>query len=300
MFSTIVVGVDGHEGGRDALALAQSITEAAGGWVVAAHVHADEPFFLRGPTPVLETRDAAYKLLGRELVATGVAGQKRATADAFPARGIQRIAQDLDADLIIVGSPHRGPVGRVVAGDVARGVLKGASCPVMVARHRDVAASSLGRVVGVGYDGSPESRVALDWAARLAEAIDGTVRVLCVAEPAEAFTPSVSYGINWVGRGPEHREQAERLAAEAVAELGDRATAETVVGLPHDELVRLSHDVDLLVLGSRGYGPLRRTLLGSTSDGLVHAAACPVVVVPRAAHEEERADRSTPSETATT
>jgi nucleotide-binding universal stress UspA family protein len=298
MFSTIVVGVDGHEGGRDALALAQRIGDVAGGSLVAVHVSPYEPVPMRGLRPDVEGE--AHELLGTQLATTGVAARVCATAEISPARGMHRIADGLDADLIVVGSAHRGPVGRVVAGDTVRGVLKGAPCPVMVAPHTEVAASPSARIVGVGYDGSPESRVALAWTGRLAEAVGGTVRVLCAAEPPEAFTPSVSYGINWVGMAPEHREQAERFAAEAVAELGDRCAAETVVGLAHDELVRLSHEVDLLVLGSRGYGPLRRTLLGSTSDRVVHAAACPVVVVPRAAHEEDRADHSPPSETAAT
>jgi Universal stress protein family len=53
--------------------------------------------------------------------------------------------------------------------------------------------------------------------------------------------------------------------------------------MARDKLERLSHEVDMLVLGSRGYGPVRRTLLDSTSDWLVHHAACPVFVIPRGA-----------------
>ena len=50
--------------------------------------------------------------------------------------------------------------------------------------------------------------------------------------------------------------------SEALAELGDRATGEAVSGVARDELVALSEHVDLLVLGSRGYGPVRRIVLG--------------------------------------
>jgi nucleotide-binding universal stress UspA family protein len=42
-------------------------------------------------------------------------------------------------------------------------------------------------------------------------------------------------------------------------------------------------DADLLVTGSRGYGPLRRVLIGSVSTPLMHSAPCPVMVVPRTA-----------------
>jgi nucleotide-binding universal stress UspA family protein len=47
------------------------------------------------------------------------------------------------------------------------------------------------------------------------------------------------------------------------------------------ELAKASEHVDLLVLGSRGYGPLGAVVLGSVSSTLVRAASCPVVVVPR-------------------
>ena len=50
---------------------------------------------------------------------------------------------------------------------------------------------------------------------------------------------------------------------------------------PVTALEQLSHDVDLLVCGSRGYGPLGSVLLGGVSRRLIHRAACPVIVVPR-------------------
>jgi nucleotide-binding universal stress UspA family protein len=96
---------------------------------------------------------------------------------------------------------------------------------------------------------------------------------------------------------PEREEHAKRLVADAVAQLGEGAVGEAVVGMAGEELVQLSREVDMLVVGSRGYGPVRRTLLGSTSDRLVHDAACPVVVVPRdAVRHEHTADPSTMAE----
>jgi hypothetical protein len=51
--------------------------------------------------------------------------------------------------------------------------------------------------------------------------------------------------------------------ADAIAELGGDTDGDTVPGLAHEELAQLSHHVDLLVVGSRSYGPLRRLLLGA-------------------------------------
>jgi nucleotide-binding universal stress UspA family protein len=297
MFTTIVVGVDGLHGGRDALALAQRISDLAGGELVAVHVHPYEPFPLRGLRTDVEAlaREEAQALLDEQIAEAGVQARAIVTPETSPGRGLHRIADGLNADLILIGSPHRGPLGRVVAGDTARAVIQGATRPVLVARQ-SAATPFAGQVVGVGYDGSPESHAALAWAGRFALAIGATVRVLCAAEPPQGFSPSISYGINWVALAPERREYAETLVAEAVAELDDGATGEAVVGIARDELVKLSEHVDLLVLGSRGYGPVRRTLLGGSSDRIVHAAACPVVVVPRGAHDARTPEHSAAAE----
>ncbi len=297
MFTTIVVGVDGLQGGRDALALAQRIGDLAGGEIVAVHVHPYEPFPMRGLRIDIEAlaREEAQALLEGQLAEAGVPAQAIATAETSPGRGLHRIAEGLEADLIVIGSPHRGPLGRVVAGDTARAVIQGATRPVLVARP-GAAAPFAARTVGVGYDGSPESHAALAWAGRFALATGGAVHVLCAAEPPQGFAPSISYGINWVALAPERHEYAKTLVADAVAELGNGATGEAVVGVARDELVRLSERIDLLVLGSRGYGPVRRALLGGSSDRIVHAAACPVVVVPRGAHEHQGPEHTATAE----
>jgi hypothetical protein len=66
-------------------------------------------------------------------------------------------------------------------------------------------------------------------------------------------------------------------------------------GLVREELDKLAAEVDLLVSGSRSWGPIRRTVLGSISDRLIHHAPCPVLVVPRTS---QVTDPTTPAETA--
>ena len=297
MFTTIVAGVDGLPGGRDALALAQRLADLAGGALIAVHVHPNEPLPFPGLCTDVEAlvHDEAQALLEEQLAEAGVEARAIATAETSPGRGLHRIADALDADLIVIGSPHRGSLGRVVAGDTARAVIQGAARPVLVARH-SATTPFAGQVIGVGYDGSPESRAALAWAGRFALSVGATVRVLCAAEPPQGFSPSISYGINWVALAPERLEYAETLVADAVAELGNGATGEAVAGIARDELVGLSEHVDLLVLGSRGYGPVRRALLGGSADRIVHAAACPVLVVPRGAHEDHATERAAAAE----
>ncbi|MEA2253156.1 MAG: hypothetical protein QOG70_3398 [Solirubrobacteraceae bacterium] len=286
MFGAIVVGVDGHAGGRDALALAKRLGDLGGGELVAVHVYPCAAFPMSGRHEHVDARlrNEAHALIRCEIAEVGAAGARsRVTADNSPARGLHRVAEQLAADLIVVGCAHRGAVGRLVAGDTACSVLQGSLAPVIVTPRLELPSLRERPVIGLGYDGSGASRTALAWAGRLADAVRGTVRVLTVAQSPGLVVCAGSYGIDWDALAPERRAHAVQLAADAVDELGDRATGRAIDGTAHERLRAFSEEVDVLVLGSRGYGPVRRTLLGSTSDRLVHGAACPVVLIPRAA-----------------
>ena len=96
-----------------------------------------------------------------------------------------------------------------------------------------------------------------------------------------------------VGRDAEEaflgtlRENAKASLDSALASMpGVPATGEMLEGDTVDELAALDdREIDLLVCGSRGYGPVRRVLLGGVSSRLIRRAACPVVVVPRCADQ---------------
>jgi nucleotide-binding universal stress UspA family protein len=80
----------------------------------------------------------------------------------------------------------------------------------------------------------------------------------------------------------EHRVRAETELRSVVAALdGVPADTDTFVGDPADVLISVSEHLDLLVLGSRAYGPLRAVLLGSVSRRVLRGAHCPVIVLPR-------------------
>ncbi len=80
-------------------------------------------------------------------------------------------------------------------------------------------------------------------------------------------------------RGELIREAAE--AALADLEEAPAGTVEIVHGDPAAELLARSASLDLLVLGSRGYGPIRRVLLGSVSSELTASAECPMIITHR-------------------
>ena len=282
VFDTIVVGVDGRQGGRDALRLAGQLAEAGGGDLVAARVfpHHHRPALARSPA-VAEERESTQLALDRELADMGMsAARTHVVGDTSPARALHRIAERERADMLVVGSAHRGAVGRVLGGDVALGSLHGSPCPVAVAPRGMADRSTPLRRIGVGFDGTPESRQALALAVALAKSARVQLELLCAAAaPIPLFAEAA-----WAdGEIVDYRLEAEELISRTLAELDVDAVGKAIVGGPVETLVELTHRVDLLVVGSRGWGPIRRILLGSTTARLIREAACPVLVLPRGA-----------------
>jgi nucleotide-binding universal stress UspA family protein len=91
------------------------------------------------------------------------------------------------------------------------------------------------------------------------------------------FAASGTSYATWVR---ERREHAERIVRDAAAGFPN-ADMRVLAGDPVRCLVDASSELDLLVVGSRHYGPLRSVLMGSVSAPLVEHAQCPVVIVPR-------------------
>ncbi|HEY7622644.1 MAG TPA: universal stress protein [Solirubrobacteraceae bacterium] len=270
MFETIVVGVEGREGGRAALALAGALQRALGSHVVAVTAYPHDHPLTRGSSPAYDAavEEDAERVIAAEATAAGLEARALAVPDSSPARALHHVAEREGAGLIIVGSDHQGPAGRVLAGGVTNGTLYGAPCPVAVAPLGLAGTAATVRTVGVGYDASPESERALELAVNLAGLTNAKLELMCVL--AAPVPPG---------------EESTALVTEAARAIGDRASVWTAQGVPDVELARRSSQLDLLVIGSRGYGPLRRLMLGSTSVQLVRSASCPVIVLPRGAEE---------------
>jgi nucleotide-binding universal stress UspA family protein len=287
MFTTIVVGVDGRQGGRDALVLADRLRAAGTDELVAVQAYPYEYFVSRGSNADFEAvvREDVRKSLRAELEATGVDAQPAVVPDGSPARALHLAAERHRADLIVVGSSHRGRAGRVVAGDVSVSTMHGAPCPVLIAPAGYASREGSVRHVGVAYDGSAEARAALDLGREAATALGADLRILLVLQPAWPLTAYRSAYRDWSDHADEARDAAAAALDELVAELGPAASGEVLEGDPARELAYAGRDLDLLVCGSRSYGPVRRLLLGSTASRLLREAPCPVLVLPRGAHD---------------
>ena len=202
-----------------------------------------------------------------------------------PAAGIYEVADWEKPTAIVIGSARHGRSGRVLVGTVGGSLLSGVHCSVAVA-PRGYADGALGpRRIGVAVDGSSKSRRALFAAAYLAEQAKTPLRIISVMG-----TPHYVLGGLLSPLGPEeyrdYREMEwERVYEDAAGRVADGVATEPLLlhGEPAEALAEAASDLDLLVLGSRGYGPVKGTVLGSVSARVMAAAACPVMVVPRGA-----------------
>jgi nucleotide-binding universal stress UspA family protein len=286
--SRIVVGADGSDQSADALALALKLEEPLGARLWPVFVH---PYGLLSST-VSGSRyeDFVNKLadsVHAQLKALRVPAAERTlqiAADDSPAAGLQRIAEQGPAAMIVVGGSRRSRLGRVFPGGTAERLLAGAPCPVAVA-PRDYAHGADEIVhVGCAFDGSAEARSALHWAGDIARSVHANVRLLAVHQRLPPATTSDPDGFWLDSVNQKLREELQRQLAEAETVAHERnidVTSALLDGDAASQIARASEDLDLLVLGSRGYGPLGAVVLGSVSNALVRRARCPVVVVPR-------------------
>jgi nucleotide-binding universal stress UspA family protein len=201
-----------------------------------------------------------------------------------PADALQALAERGDADLIVLGSTHRAALGSVAPGSIAEHLLQGARCRLIIAPKGYAQVDHSGdrlRVLAVGYDGMAESQAALEEGAKLAQKFQASMKVIGVATPVPAIGAAAA-----AQAGAEAGPDFQTRLHEAVADLPPEARALPILerGNPVDKLLEISEmGVDLLVLGSRGFGPVMRLLIGSVSSRVIRAAVCPVMVVPRPA-----------------
>jgi nucleotide-binding universal stress UspA family protein len=284
MTALIVVGVDGTGSGLDAVALAARLAQATGDPLIVACVYPEgrpssgDAAAVRGP--------AAKALEAAEALAEEAAAEYRTVPSSSPARGLAELAEEEeDAAMVVVGSHRSGAFGRVASGSTAERLLHGSGCPVAVAPrgYRQRVTDKLRRV-GVAFVDTPDGHEAVRYAADLA-ARSGL--------PLTLFSV-VGVHINWFvpeAVRPEEetvpievRKDYQEALDRALAGLpeGVQASGELLYGEVVDELSMVGErGVDLLVCGSRGYGPVRRVLLGTVSAALVRQASVPVLVVPR-------------------
>ena len=288
--STILIGVDDSARSEDAVAFGRRLAIASGARVVLACAYPYEEPVEAPRDPFFRDRlqeTAEQTLADRRPGLAGIADDRvtaRSVARYAPARALHETAESEQAGIVIVGSTHTGPAGRVLPGATGERLLHGAPCPVAVVPHGYGARPDTTiRRIGVAVDGSPESQSALAAGGDLADVLGAHLEVIGVYSAESYGAPAMMGGPGYnVLRKDIERRQRERLA-DAVATLPAGIDAEPVplAGEPVRRLIDRSRDLDLLIVGSRGYGPLHSVLVGGVSGPVVRGAHCPVIAVPR-------------------
>jgi nucleotide-binding universal stress UspA family protein len=286
--STILIGVDDSERSADAIAFGRQLARASGAHVVIANAYPYSDFPSRASNATFRAtlRDGALEIvrgMRERLDLPESQSTIKITANLSPAHALHAMADVEDASLVIVGSTHKGRARRALPGSTGERLIHGSPCSVAVVPkeyHEHV--QPLQRV-GVAYNGTPEARAAAFAAAELARGLGAALVVIGVADAMAYGAPALMGGPS----SPVVREDVDRHVQDSldalVAELPTdvKTSTKRLTGDPAELVTDSSRQLDLLVTGSRAYGPLRSVLAGGVSGRLLRAAHCPVIIVPR-------------------
>lgn len=295
MPSSIVCGVDQSEGAKQALRLAAQLRDRLGLQLVLAHatpvpvpiparagIHgaaAYEPY-------AHETAQGAGINFLEDLIASEGLDEVRVRCEpGSAADSLLRIADEEQAELIVVGTRGRGRLRAALLGSVSLAVATSAPCPVVVvpADSPNLDGDETLATIVCGVDDSDGAREAL----RVADTLTTWLRARLVLAHVAA-TPHVPGTSAVVGAADELRrieiEEGEELLAELAAaeQMGSSVERRVAFGTPGGALADIAEEegAGLVVVGSRGRGAFRSALLGSVSAELIGSSPCPVVVVP--------------------
>ncbi len=273
----IIVGVDGSDHAAVALRWAARQGELRGVEVVAVFAwnYFDQGYRSPGQVLLPDFGEAEAEQLLEDAVAAAGAGHdvSRLTInDPVSDALLETAGHD---DLLVVGARGLGGFKVLLLGSVSQRTLELASCPVAVI-HGEETAARTGTIV-VGFDGSPSSMGAVRWAAAQAAASGEPLRIVHAWQPPAYTEVAAPQVIDALAEGARH------LVADALEDPsldGLDATSEVVCAGAAHALLDQEADASMIVVATRGRGPIKRVLLGSTSRQVTTHATVPVVVVP--------------------
>jgi nucleotide-binding universal stress UspA family protein len=174
-----------------------------------------------------------------------------------------------DYDLIVMGGRGENETETFALGSVTKKVVRHVTCPTLITKRVCALANLL-----VGVDGSAHSSNALSYAARLADEMDAKITLLNVQERRLVDLSRRT--------AEEFGEKILSNALDIIAKRGVEVHKRLEFGVPSNRIVEVAEEGnhDLIVLGSRGLGAVKRFLLGSVSDDVSHKAKCSVLIVP--------------------
>ncbi|MGW1006349.1 universal stress protein [Streptomyces sp. NPDC002520] len=292
----IVVGVDGSELSLRALDWAADEAALRGAPLRLVYASLWERY--EGALLAQELGKPLEEVMARDVVGTAESRVQRrqpgvrVTTDVLPEEPEHGLVRESRTALaVVLGCRGRSGVAEVLLGSVSLSVAGHAHCPVIVLRagHDNQARpGARGRIVlGVGEKprGSAAVRFAIEEASLRGVPLEAVRAWRHPAHVTTGHSPTDSVrGYPPFGGEPAHlqQRQADELLEEALREApsGLQAGRRSVEGHARDALVAVSHEADLLVVGSRRRPGHFGLQLGRVAHGVLHRAACPVAVVP--------------------
>ncbi len=216
----------------------------------------------------------------------------------YPAQEIVTYANDIAADLIVMGAHGRGFLSRLLVGKVADKVVRTAPCPVLTVKNpeHDFVQPDLRRLNNIGSilvatDFGPACESALAYGRSMARTFNARLHVLHVTPNALMHSGPESIGVNLVeAQATIDADGTRRLEAfvgeDDRRELGAIAVVRSG-RTPADEVAAYAtaHGIDLIIAGTHGRGPVAHFFMGSVAERIVRMAPCPVLTVRRPEHE---------------
>jgi nucleotide-binding universal stress UspA family protein len=286
----VVVGLDRSDQGRAAVEYAAELASRRHLPLRLVHVFEPMQFGVRptiGSSPNIEhvLKNSAQRLVDETLeVLAAVFPDVEVTAVLEVGSPSARLLEESEhADTLVLGSRGTGGFADLVIGSTAMHVSAHAACPVIaVPSPPDADVVRHGVVVGV--DGSDAAEAAIGYAFEVASDLGETLTAIHAwHDPARTGVGTMML----ITYEPEEVAKAERqaladLLAGWQAKFPDVVLeAKVVLGHPVHSLVSRAANARMLVVGSRGRGPLSSLVLGSVSHGVLHHATGPVAVVHR-------------------
>jgi len=230
-------------------------------------------------------RDALLERAAARLQRPGLEVRTR-SVEGRAASVIVDVAEEIGADLVILGARGHGTIERAFLGSVSAEVVDQTHCSVLVARR-----PSVGRIL-IGTDGSDValSAIAFVGGSRLFEGSETRVIYALDLDPSwwMGFTPGdAAFAVDpYVSVVDESRRRGDDVTSAAARLLrSDSLDVSTVVheGQAAAAIVQEARtwNADLVVVGTRGMGLMKRMLLGSTARSVLHHAAASVLIARR-------------------
>jgi nucleotide-binding universal stress UspA family protein len=291
----IVAPIDFSEASRPGLDRALALGEDFGATVHVLHVVPEPevasypPFGLaadgeRIQQAVRAAHQQAFDRLLESLPAGGCPRVTQLRSGVGIAPAIVEYAEEVDADLLVMGTHgHRG-FRRFLLGSVAEEVVRRAPCPVLTHPPAHPAVPARARSILAAIDLSEQSREVLRTASELSQRWEAELRVLHVVAPLalpgyhEAFFGTAA-ALDPAALEKRSREALEGFVADSG--LAGRARIEVAHGVAQHEIAATAARLgcDLVVVASHGLSGLEHALLGSTTERLLRRAQVPILVL---------------------